>query len=227
MSEDVKQIFSSIAGRYDLLNHLLSFQVDRLWRKKAIRSLNLNPSKNHLALDLCAGTLDLSIEFLKQCPYSRILAADFCFPMLKEGTHKISTRSIIPVTADALNLPFKNETFDVVFCGYGFRNLDDKQAGAQEINRILKPGGKVVILDFFKPQTLLSRIFHHTYARFIMPLIGGLISRNKEAYRYLRNSIGGFLTTTETCQLFKKSGFSDVSSKDYILGISSAVTATK
>jgi demethylmenaquinone methyltransferase/2-methoxy-6-polyprenyl-1,4-benzoquinol methylase len=229
MSEEVKQLFTSISSTYDLLNHVMSFQVDKNWRKKTIACIQ--GGQNIIkALDLCAGTLDLSLEFLKQFPQSMVTAVDFSHAMLEHGLPKIpehQKNQISIVCADALHLPFDSACFDVIFCGYGFRNLDDQEAGVKEIKRVLKPGGQVLILEFFRPESILSRLFHFTYGRFLIPLIGGLISKSRQAYQYLHDSISRFYSLSECRQLFLNEGFQIQTSRHFMRGISSLIVATK
>lgn len=235
MSEAVKNMFAQIAGRYDLLNHLLSFNVDKSWRRKAVGKLNLlaNPSSQKSqcdlsVLDLCAGTLDLTLEIARQYPNSRIFSADFCYPMLKEGRAKIlqaDTGRIQLCCADALKMPFPDHSFDAILCGYGFRNLDDSVRAVDELKRVLKPGGQLVILDFFKPERKVTQLFHETYGRFMLPLVGRLVAANKDAYVYLNKSVDSFMGASQTVDLLTRRGFTGAAKEDLFLGISSLVHA--
>ena len=230
MSEEVKQLFTNISSTYDCLNHVMSFQVDKNWRKKTISRIHSNPNSPLKALDLCAGTLDLSLEFLRQFSTSHVTAVDFSFSMLQNGLHKIPSHQkeqVSIICADALHLPFADGSFDLIFCGYGFRNLDNQEAGLQEMKRVLKPGGQVLILDFFRPEGFLSRLFHFTYGRFLIPLIGGLISKSRKAYQYLHDSISNFYSLNECRDLFLAQGFLVIESRHFMRGISSLIVATK
>lgn len=227
MSEAVQKLFTEISPTYDKLNHVLSLNIDKSWRKQTIGTINKERHATFTALDLCAGTHDLGLECLTQFPKSKIIAADFSFGMLASGQHKIAGKAITPVCADGLNLPFADQSFDVVFCGFGMRNLDDKTRGLSEIHRVLKPDGQILILEFFKPDSFLSRVFNKTYAEHILPRIGKLISGNQAAYEYLRDSIRGFLTTSEFSQLMSQTGFHHVNTQDFVFGIASCVSGTK
>lgn len=230
MSENVKNLFTSISPTYDRLNHLLSFHIDKKWRKNTIQSIQFPTSQSIKALDLCAGTLDLSVQFLHDYPHSHVTSLDFSQNMLDYGSHKISAEDqsrIQLVCGDALKLPFEDQSFDVIFCGYGFRNLDDKWAGIQEMKRVLKPQGQILILDFFKPRRFITKCFHHTYGRFILPLVGAIIAKNKDAYTYLYESINQFYSLDQCKDSFKQAGYNHVTSTDFLLGISSLVTATQ
>ncbi len=228
MSESVKKMFAEIAGRYDLLNHLLSFNIDRSWRNKTIASLEMPLNQHFKALDLCAGTLDLTLALAQKYPSCEIIAADFCYPMLNAGMAKIKPKDkkrIQLCCADALKLPFTDNSFDAIFCGYGFRNLDDPLKAIDELKRILKPGGQLLILDFFKPERKITRLFHQTYGRFILPLIGRLIASNKQAYVYLNRSVDSFMSVSEAVSLVKERGFKEAKKSDFFLGISSLLYA--
>jgi len=226
MSEAVRKLFTEISPTYDRLNHLLSLNIDKLWRKKTIARIQKKSDERFQALDLCCGTFDLSLECVKQFPNAKIQAIDFSQSMIEVGKKKIQDfPQIIPLCGDALNLSFKNKTFDVIFCGFGIRNLDDVEKGLKEMYRVLKPHGQVLILEFFKPTSSLQKLFHKTYGAHVLPKIGRFISGNPKAYSYLKDSIQGFLTVPEFCELLQKNGFENISAKDYFLKISSCINA--
>lgn len=231
MSETVKSLFTSISPTYDRLNHVLSFNIDKIWRKKTITWIEKPKNACFQVLDLCAGTFDLSLECLKQFPNCHIMAADFSQGMLNAGMIKIAAQKlkgkIVPVCADALNLPFSDNSMDAIVCGYGFRNFDNAEKGLREANRVLKKGGQLLVLDFFKPNSVPAKIFHKTYAKFVIPTLGKLISGHQSAYEYLKNSIQGFLTVAEFKSLLNRNNFTTLKSKDFIFAISSVVSATK
>lgn len=231
MSEVVKNLFTDISQTYDKLNHLLSFNIDKSWRRKTISQIHKKSSEQFFALDVCAGTHDLGLECLKQFPNAIIQAMDFSPGMLEAGQKKIAQEmeqgKITPVLADALNMPFDDNTFDIVFCGYGVRNFDDTEKGMKEILRVLKPGGQALILDFFKPISTISKIFNKTYGQFILPACGAMISGHPSAYSYLRDSIRGFLTTNEFESLLEKIGFRKIQTTNYFMNISSCVVGVK
>jgi len=150
--------------------------------------------------------------------------------MLEEGCRKITPRlanQIQLICGDAISLPLKSQSIDIIFCGYGFRNLDDQERGLDEIYRVLGPGGQILILDFFRPTNLATRLFHQTYGRFILPLVGGWISGNRQAYRYLEQSIGQFYTLSECKKIIENHGFNRLEEKDFLKGISSLITGFK
>jgi ubiquinone/menaquinone biosynthesis methyltransferase len=231
MSEAVKNIFDDISPTYDRLNHMLSLNIDKKWRKKTVGLIQKKKDDDFKVLDLCAGTYDLSIEILRQFPNCQVTAADFSQSMLDVGRPKIqnylNTGQIKPVCCDALNMPFDADDFDVILCGYGVRNFDHTEKGILEIKRVLKPGGQILVLEFFRPKNLLTKIFHKTYAGFVIPTLGRWVSGNSGAYAYLRDSIQGFITLSEFKNILNKNSFKHIKNKDFILAISSAVSAFK
>lgn len=230
MSQTVKNYFKSIAPSYDFVNHVSSLNIDKNWRKKTIQAIKFAPEKKIKALDLCAGTLDLSLLFAKKFTQSQVYSLDFCYEMLALGQNKIAAKQkdqIHMVCGDALCLPFANEFFDLIMCGYGFRNLDDPQKAVYEMVRVLKPGGQILILDFFKPAKAFAKIFHQTYGKRLLPIIGGIFSKNKKAYQYLNDSIENFLTLEQMQKLLKENGLHKISARNFFGQITSLVQSEK
>ncbi len=231
MSDAVKKIFDEISPTYDRLNHLLSFNIDKSWRKKAVRQIDFATDQNLKVLDVCAGTHDFGLACLERFPNAQIEAVDFSPEMLKVGQQKLErlqkTASIHAQTGDALQLPFADNSFDVVLCAYGVRNFDNTQTGLREMWRVLKPGGQALILEFFRPIQKGAQFFSRTYGEYILPCCGQMVSGHKSAYSYLKNSIRGFLSIPEFTGLLQEIGFAEVRSKSFLLGISSWVTARK
>jgi demethylmenaquinone methyltransferase/2-methoxy-6-polyprenyl-1,4-benzoquinol methylase len=175
-------------------------------------------------LDVCAGTHDFGMACIDRFPHAQITALDFSQAMLDAGTHKIEKKPykghFSPVCGDALNMPFENNTFDVVFCAYGVRNFDSAKSGIEEIKRVLKPSGQLIVLEFFRPTTFLSQIFHKTYGEHVLPFLGKWLSGHPSAYTYLRDSIRGFMSITEFDTLLQSTGFVNTSHKSLMGGIS-------
>lgn len=219
-SEYVKQIFSDIAPRYDLLNHLLSLNIDRIWRRKAIAKLGVSRSPNGCYLDLCAGTLDVSAALVaSQGFHGSIVAADFAEPMLRAGMAKARGRAINPVTADALKLPLRSGTMAGAIVAFGIRNVSGLDAGLAEVHRVLEPGAKFVILEFSTPPSKIINAGYQLYFNRILPAIGGLISGHRTAYQYLPRSVANFPAEPELARRMTSAGFTNVSWKSLSLGI--------
>ncbi|MGH2667820.1 MAG: ubiquinone/menaquinone biosynthesis methyltransferase, partial [bacterium] len=184
----VRGMFRSIAPRYDLLNHLLSANLDRRWRRLTVDRLDFETRPDGTYLDACAGTLDLAAELANRAKFrGRVVAADFAQEMLVQGRGKAAR--VVPCNADALELPFGDRTFDGATVGFGVRNLVDLDAGLRELARVLKPGARLVILEFTTPRRQLLRGVYLAYFRRVLPLIGRLISKHRNAYTYLPASV--------------------------------------
>jgi demethylmenaquinone methyltransferase / 2-methoxy-6-polyprenyl-1,4-benzoquinol methylase len=219
-ARQVREMFSRIAPRYDLLNHLLSLRCDLLWRRRVARRFRqvlTNPEAR--VLDLCCGTGDLALALDEVAPHggpkrARILGADFAHPMLVYANEKASRRrpgAIAFVEADGLSLPFADETFDLVTVAFGFRNLASYAAGLDELRRVLRPGGSAAILEFAEPSSAWFGSLFRFYFRRILPKIGGVISGNAQAYGYLPASVARFPRPPELAKLMEGAGFSEVS----------------
>lgn len=182
----VKRLFSAIATRYDLANHLLSAGMDFFWRRRLARIVA--GLRHETILDLATGSGDIALTLGQYCPDAKLFGADFCHPMLLQAAAK-GVRHL--VTADGLNLPFPDETFDVVTIAFGLRNMESRSRGLSEMRRVLKPGGHVLVLDFSIPGPPL-RPFYRFYLHKILPGIAGIVTGEKEAYEYLGDSIEKF-----------------------------------
>jgi demethylmenaquinone methyltransferase/2-methoxy-6-polyprenyl-1,4-benzoquinol methylase len=214
----VRDVFTAIAPRYDLLNHLLSLNVDRRWRRQAVKLLGWERMPNGLYLDLCAGTLDLAVTLAGERGFSgRIVGADFVLPMLQRGRNK--SRSVLPLNADALDLPFPAAAFDGATVGFGVRNLADLDQGLRESARVLKAGAKLVVLEFTTPDRQPMKGFYLAYFRRVLPLIGRLVSKHTTAYTYLPESVLSFPAPAALAERMRRAGFSDVSYKTLFGGI--------
>ena len=205
----VRRMFTAIAPRYDLLNHLLSLNVDRRWRRRAVARLGWERRPEGAYLDLCAGTLDLAAT-LARAPgfHGRVIGTDFVVPMLRLGRGK-SARTA-PVGADALALPFPDACFDGALVAFGVRNLADLDAGLREAARVLRPGARFVVLEFATPRFAPLRWAYLLYFRRVLPAIGRAVSKHRDAYTYLPESVLAFPTPEALSQRFAAAGFHDV-----------------
>jgi demethylmenaquinone methyltransferase/2-methoxy-6-polyprenyl-1,4-benzoquinol methylase len=215
----VREMFTAIAPRYDLLNHLLSANIDKLWWRRTARNFAPILSRpNARVLDLCCGTGDMAFALQRQGSKSRITGADFSHAMLKLASAKSGDNSALKwIEADALQLPFPDQSFDLVTSAFGFRNLADYDAGLREILRVLKPEGEFGILEFSEPKGILGKLYKF-YFRRVLPRIGRLISRTN-AYSYLPASVGRFPTPPELLARMHAVGFRNVSWSPYTFGI--------
>lgn len=216
----VQAMFAEIAPSYDRLNHLLSLNIDKRWRRFTVNKLkDVLDRPNSLALDLCCGTADLTLELSQ---HARTVGADFCHPMLVIGNEKIAERQAQRASlseADALHLPFADQCVDVVTVAFGLRNLANVPGGIAEMYRVLKPGGRAAILEFSRPivpgfREAFAFYFHH-----ILPRIGGLISGSYNAYTYLPKSVGNFPDQKRLATLMTEAGFQRVRYHNLSLGI--------
>ncbi len=216
----VREMFTSIAPRYDLLNHVLSFNVDRLWWSRAARTFAAilsNPEAK--VLDLCCGTGDMTHALRRRANQAtKIIGADFSHAMLQRATIKGSGTSLRWVEADALSLPFKSQSFDLITAAFGFRNLADYDAGLREIARVLKPSGECGILDFGEPHGLIGK-FYRFYFKQVLPRVGTLISGVEGPYKYLPASVERFPEPAEMLQRMRRAGFSHTTWSPYTFGI--------
>lgn len=224
----VAQMFDSIAGKYDFLNHFLSLGIDKGWRKKAIREVAaVNPKT---ILDVATGTGDLAIAAMKVKP-DTVTGVDISEGMLEVGRQKIAalglSQSISMNYGDSESLPFANGSFDAVMCAYGVRNFENLEAGLKEMSRVLKPGGKVVILEFSHPKKFPVKQGYQFYFRFILPLLGKLVSKHNSAYTYLPESVKAFPEGDIFCRMLNNCGFKEAKARPLTLGITTLYTAWK
>lgn len=225
----VREMFSSIAPRYDLLNHLLSFNVDRLWWRRTARAFThiLNRSDARV-LDLCCGTGDMAFALRRQAGKigPLILGADFSHPMLQRAAQKSAGTPLCWVEADALRLPLPDASLDLVTAAFGFRNLANYDAGLREITRVLRRGGEAGILDFGEPGGFIGAAYR-LYFRRVLPKIGTLISGVKGPYKYLPASVERFPTPEEMLERMRAAGFREASWTRYTFGIAGLYRARK
>ena len=239
-AQAVRQMFDAIAPRYDLLNHLLSAGIDRLWWRRtarAVRPILARPEA--VVLDLCCGTGDMTLALDKLRPRalnqqpatnnqqpSPILAVDFSRNMLALAQPKFAGRNIRAIEADALHLPFADASIDLVTCAFGFRNLASYPEGLAELHRVLRPSGQIAILDFNQPTGLMGALYNLYFKR-VLPLLGRLISRDAAAYTYLPESVARFPTPPRMIELISATGFTAPTWTPYTFGIAGLYRASK
>ena len=222
----VRAMFTAIAPRYDFLNHLLSLNVDRRWRRQAVARLGWERKPAGRYLDLCAGTLDLAATLVRQPGFlGEVVAADFVLPMLALGRGK--SPRVRPVNADALELPFASGLFDGAMVAFGVRNLADLDQGLRETVRVLRAGGRLVVLEFTTPERQPMRGLYFAYFRRILPMIGRLFSRHREAYDYLPESVLAFPSPDALATRLRAAGLDEVSFSLLLGGICAIHVGTK
>lgn len=216
----VQEMFTSIAPRYDLLNHVLSFNVDRLWWRRAARTFaDILARPGAHVLDLCCGTGDMTLALRRHAPRSaNIWGADFSHAMLQRASDKSAGTSLRWVEADALRLPFADRQFDLITAAFGFRNLADYDAGLREMLRVLRPGGECGILDFGEPRGLMGKLYRFYFKR-VLPAVGTLISGVKGPYAYLPASVERFPAPEEMVERMRRAGFREATWTPYTCGI--------
>ncbi len=224
----VAKMFDSISGNYDFLNHFLSLGIDIQWRKKAIKLLA--DGKPKFILDVATGTGDFAIEALKLSP-EKVIGVDISEGMLEIGKKKMKAKgheSVIELmSGDSENLPFEENKFDAVIVAFGVRNFENLEKGLAEMLRVIKPGGRVVVLEFSKPRTFPMKQLYSFYFKFVLPKIGRLFSRDSSAYTYLPESVQAFPDGDDFLSILSNLGYKNAACQTLTFGISSLYTATK
>ena len=228
-AQSVQSMFDAIAGRYDLLNHVLSLGIDLFWWWRAARTLRpiLTRPETHI-VDLCCGTGDMTLALLKHRPRSfstALLAIDFSHQMLSRGFAKFSNKNIYAIEADALHLPLASGSVDLISAAFGFRNLASYEEGLAELYRVLKPGGQIAILECNQPSGLVGLVYDLYFKR-ILPRIGGLVS-DRTAYTYLPTSVERFPRPPRMKELIRNAGFGSESWTSYTFGVAGLYRAIK
>jgi ubiquinone/menaquinone biosynthesis methyltransferase len=223
---DIRGMFDRIAPRYDAANRVMSAGIDVLWRRKAMAALLAEVGEHPVLLDLGAGTLDGALEIARRKPGALVAGADFAREMLKVGRTKLgaSAARIAAHAADGHRLPYASASFDGAFSGFCVRNLGDLPVALRELRRVVRAGGRVAILEFFRPAR--PRLLDRLYNNKLLPLIGWAVTGDRSAYQYLPASIARFLSRTEFEEAMRAAGFPEVSGEDlFPSGISSLVVA--
>lgn len=237
MSNDIKQyktasnigsLFDRIASHYDPLNHLLSLNIDKRWRRKAVGALR-EPIRS--VLDVAIGTADFALEIVRQHPETTVQGIDLSEGMMQIGREKVQKKKVAErirfMQASALQMPFEDNSFDAVTCSYGVRNFSDLDQGLREMQRVLRPGGQLLILEFSYPENKLIAWVYDLYFSHILPFVGRVLSKDKTAYTYLNRSVKHFVWGEAMCQRIVQAGFADVHSQPLTFGISTLYTAIK
>jgi ubiquinone/menaquinone biosynthesis methyltransferase len=221
-AQAVRAMFDRIAPTYDLLNRVMTLRVDQRWRRRLVASLRLEPGDR--LLDVCAGTMDVAAEARRQYPGALVAGSDFSLPMLSRGAAKTGLPA---AAADALALPFRDGCAAAATVAFGVRNLDSYPAGLAELARVLRPGGRLGILEFFRPESAGSRAFHGAYNRLALPVMGRLLSADADAYRYLVESMERFASLPEFLAAAERAGFREVRGETLFPGVCGLVTGVR
>jgi demethylmenaquinone methyltransferase/2-methoxy-6-polyprenyl-1,4-benzoquinol methylase len=219
----VRRIFSEIAPSYDLLNHLLSFNIDHSWRRRAIAALAWERAPAGTYVDLCAGTLDVAAALSTRPGFAgNVIGADFAEPMLRAGASKVRSEvrsPVAPVVADALDLPLRDESAEGAIVAFGIRNVENLDAALTEALRVLKPGARFVILEFSTPPSPMIRAAYHAYFHHVLPALGAAISGHGTAYRYLPRSVAHFPDADALAGRMRSAGFERVTWEPLTFGV--------
>lgn len=227
--EQVAEMFDHIAPKYDLLNQVLSLGIHKGWRRRTVKKLKaLQP---RVVMDVATGTGDLAIEVVKQLAPEKVVGVDISAGMMKLGEQKVKEKGLDKIISfqlgDSENLPFENNTFDAITVGFGVRNFAHLEVGMKGMYNALKPGGMLAVLEFSKPHRFPMKQLVNFYYRFVLPLIGRMVSSDKRAYTYLPESIQAFPEGPQFLEVMKKSGFSDVSWQPLTFGVASIYVGKK
>jgi demethylmenaquinone methyltransferase/2-methoxy-6-polyprenyl-1,4-benzoquinol methylase len=224
----VRDVFSTIAPSYDRLNHLLSLNIDRMWRKRAIAALEWRRNPGGTYVELCAGTLDVGTMLAGEKGFAgRVLGADFAEPMLRAGVAKAAGKAVSPMVSDALQLPLRANQAAGAIVAFGIRNVVDLDAALREVHRVLAPRARFVILEFTTPANPIVRGLYHFYFHRVLPAIGGAISGHPTAYRYLPESVAHFPGPVALMERMQAAGFVDVHWRALTMGIAAIHTGIK
>ena len=226
--KNIGALFDRIAGKYDFLNHLLSLNIDKRWRRRAVKHIQ---TESGSVLDVAIGTADLAIEIARQHKQLQIQGLDLSVEMMNVGKEKVARKGLESrisfMEGSALVMPFGDGCFDVVTCAYGVRNFSDLGKGLSEMQRVLRKGGELVILEFSYPKNKVVAWAYDLYFTHLLPFVGRLVSKDKTAYTYLNKSVKKIVWGEEMCEHIRTAGFTAVKHKTMTFGITTLYTATK
>lgn len=226
--EEVAEMFNNISGKYDFLNHFLSLGIDKIWRKKAVRELK--PIQPKRILDIATGTGDFALELLKLDP-EKIIGLDISSGMLEVGREKMKKRKvdhvIEMVLGDSENIPYEDHYFDALTVAFGVRNFENLEKGLSEMLRVLRPGGKAVILEFSKPKKFPVKQTFGFYSKYVIPFLGRSISKDDKAYAYLPESVEAFPEGKDFTDILEKLGYQEIKARTVSGGIATIYCGTK
>lgn len=233
--QNIGSLFDRIAGKYDFLNHLLSLNIDKWWRRKSVKYITQGKNVQGQCLDVAIGTADLAIELARQLSQQHasfnITGIDLSTEMMRIGEEKVKKRGLHGCIsfqqASALDMPFDDNTFNVVTCAYGVRNFSDLDKGLAEMQRVLKSGGQLMILEFSYPKNKLIAWVYDLYFTHILPTVGRWLSKDRTAYTYLNRSVKSFVWGTQMCERIAEAGFCQVMHWPLTFAITTVYTATK
>lgn len=219
--QQVEQMFDSIAPAYDFMNRAMTLGIDRLWRRKAVGMLRAD--KPEMVLDVATGTGDLAILLARKLPQARITGVDLSSGMIKVGQEKIAAKGlsnrICLQVGDCLSLPFDDGTFDCVTVAYGVRNFSDLEAGYREMHRVMRPGGKLCVIELSTPRNRIVKPLYNLYTKHIIPLVGRMVSKDTRAYSYLPESIAAVPQRESMCELMRRAGFKEAHFRSMTFGV--------
>lgn len=227
--KQVAEMFDNIAHKYDFLNHFLSLNIDKIWRKKSVKLLQ--SSKPKIILDVATGTGDFALEIYKRLKPEKIIGIDISKGMLKIGEGKINKKGLSQIIefqkGDSEQLNFGSNYFDAVTVAFGVRNFENLKNGLKEMLRVLKPTGKLIVLEFSQPEKFPVKQFYNFYSKYILPAFGKIFSKDKSAYIYLPESVNAFPYGGKFIEILKETGFSSIKLKQFASGISTVYYAEK
>jgi demethylmenaquinone methyltransferase/2-methoxy-6-polyprenyl-1,4-benzoquinol methylase len=214
-------MFDEIAGKYDFLNHLFTMKMDLRWRREIVKEIERKNLPKDYIIDLATGTGDLSLELLKLNPV-KLFAADISYNMLALQKKKITSDKLVLLQCDSLHLPFADNSIDIITIGFGIRNFEFMEKSIDEINRVLKPGGELIIIEMYSNNDFKTKLFNFYFGK-VMPFAGNLISGSKYAYSYLYQSVSNFYSVSDFIKIVEKHNFKEVKTKNNFLGVVNTV----